>query len=145
MTIATMKKILFLYMIVAASIAYSKNTATDTPYFRAGDTIFISAQIPLVSGENKIIANNLDQQVKQVLKNFRSQVLSAGGKMKDVVKITIYMHDIDKAFPIVKRYIPQYFKKPFPARTPVGGVSFGSKSMIQIAIDGIIYLPNERR
>ena len=137
-------KLLFLLLIMMVSFAHAEDNTSDSAYFKAGNWVFISAQPPFIPGTDKVIDNNVDHQIEQVLENFRSQVTTAGGKMKNVVKITVYMHNIDKAFPIVKRYIPLYFEAPYPARTPVGGVSFGSNSNIQITMDGILYMPKNK-
>jgi 2-iminobutanoate/2-iminopropanoate deaminase len=119
--------------------AYKMDESTDSPYRKAGDLIFISAQVPINPITHQLVSHNVDAQVKQVFENLRQQVITAGSTMNDVVKITVYMDDIDLIFPVVKQYIPKYFNSPYPARSPIGGLSFGQTSGFRVAIDAIVY------
>lgn len=138
------KYLLFLSMLLAATISFATNDAqliggpTDSPHRKAGNIIFISTQIPL-NPETRQVPSDIHQQVKLVLDNLKAEVNAAGATMNDVVKITVYMDDIDTIFPVVKEYLPQYFSAPFPARSPIGGLSFG-KSGFRVAIDATVYL-----
>jgi 2-iminobutanoate/2-iminopropanoate deaminase len=119
--------------------AFAPSNDTDSPYRQAGPFIYISSQVPIDPVTHQLVSRNIDQQVKQVLDNLRAQVLASGAKMTDVIKITVFMDDIDSVFPVVKQYIPDYFSTPYPARSPIGGVSFGNAGF-KIAIDAVVYV-----
>lgn len=110
----------------------------DSSYRKAGNFIFISSQVPINPTTHQLVSNDIRQQVKQVLDNLRKQIIESGANINDVVKIDVYMDDIDLILPIVNEYIPQYFDAPYPARSPMGGLSFG-KTGFKIAIDAILY------
>jgi|GEM_PF-1267302 2-iminobutanoate/2-iminopropanoate deaminase len=117
---------------------------TDSPYRKAGNFIFISSQVPINPVTHKLVSSDVNQQVRQVLENLREKVIESGAEMKDVIKLTLYLEDIDSVFPVVKEYIPQYFEPPYPARSPVPGLSFG-KTGFKIAIDAILYVNQENQ
>lgn len=136
-----LKKIIFvgLYFFIIHASALT-NSETDSPYRQAGHFIFISSQVPINPITQKLVSADPNKQVKQVLDNVQTEVIASGANMTDVIKITVYMNDIDTVFPIVKQYIPQYFSKPpYPARSPIGGVSFGQTGF-KVAIDAIAYV-----
>lgn len=120
-----------------ASVAATEST--DSPYRQAGNLLFISTQVPINPLTHQVVSDDVSEQVKQVLENLKAQIIAAGATMNDVVKMNIYMDDIDLIFPIVKEFIPQYFNAPYPARSPIGGVSFGQSSGFRVAIDAIVY------
>jgi 2-iminobutanoate/2-iminopropanoate deaminase len=113
---------------------------TDSPYRKAGHLIFISSQVPINPITHVLVSSDARQQVRQVFDNVKEQVIESGATMNDVVKINVYMDDIDLIFPIVKEYIPDYFEVPYPSRTPVGGLSFGASSGFRVAIDAIVFI-----
>jgi enamine deaminase RidA (YjgF/YER057c/UK114 family) len=116
--------------------------STDSPYRKAGELIFISTQVPISPLTHELVSSDISKQVDQVLENLRQQVIASGGSMKDVMKINVYMDDIDLVFPIVKEYIPHYFEKPYPARSPFGGLTFRKSTGFRIAMDAVVYAPN---
>lgn len=124
----------------AQDLSYIATEATDSPYRKAGNMIFISTQIPINPLTHQLVSNDIGEQVKQVFENLHDQVIAAGATMNDIVKINVYMDDIDLIFPLVKEYIPKYFDAPFPARSPIGGLSFGLSSGFRVAIDAIVYM-----
>ncbi len=121
----------------------SAEQPTDSPYYRAGNWVYISGQVAINPATGEIINDNLTDQVDQIFKNLKASAENAGGSLKNIVKLTVYMKDINKTFPIVKATIPKYFKPPYPARTPIGDVKIGNRMLLEI--DAIMYLPKKRR
>lgn len=85
---------------------------------RAGDLLFCSGQVALEPSSNSVIAQDIDGQTKQVMKNIEAVLTEAGMKFSNVVKTTIFlksMHD----FPKVNAIYGEYFTKNPPARSTV--------------------------
>ena len=85
---------------------------------RAGDTVYLSGQIPLDPKSMQIV-EGFESQVKRVFENLRAVSRAAGGDFDRVVRLTIYLTDLAQ-FPKVNELMSTYFKEPFPARVTVG-------------------------
>ena len=60
---------------------------------RAGDTVYLSGQIPLVP-ETMELVSGTREQIHQVFRNLRAVARAAGGDFGDVVKLNIYLTDL---------------------------------------------------
>jgi 2-iminobutanoate/2-iminopropanoate deaminase len=99
-----------------------KAPAAIGPYSQAIDTgkfLFISGQIPLDPITNAVIENDIVKQTKQVLDNICNIVKAAGYNLNEIVKITIYITDMNN-FTEVNNVYKQYFNTHKPARAVVG-------------------------
>jgi 2-iminobutanoate/2-iminopropanoate deaminase len=62
---------------------------------KAGDMIFVSGQIPLEARTRRIVSGGIAEQTEQVLSNIRAVVEEAGASMDDIVKITVFLKDLN--------------------------------------------------
>ena len=81
--------------------------------------VFCSGQIGIDPRTGKLSPDGTEQEAKQCLDNIRSVLEAAGSSMKKVVKVTIFMTDLDH-FKDVNAIYGERFSEPFPARTTVG-------------------------
>ncbi|AQL42541.1 reactive intermediate/imine deaminase [Halorientalis sp. IM1011] len=95
----------------AAVGAYSQATATDSLVFTAG-------QIPLTPDGELLDDAPIADQTEQALDNLRAIVEEAGATMDDVLKVTVYMADIDD-FEAMNETYATYFEDEPPARSAV--------------------------
>jgi len=103
---------------------------------RAGDTVYLSGQIPLDPRTMQIV-DGFENQVKRVFENLRAVCRAAGGDFDRVVRVTIYLTDLGK-FTVVNDMMATYFKEPFPARVTIGVASLPRGSAVEI--DAVMYL-----
>ncbi len=89
---------------------------------RVGDLVFLSGQIPLHPESMEIIGNTFEARARQVFDNLRSVAEAAGGSLDDIVKLTIFLTDLDN-FATVNAVMEDFFAKPYPARAAVGVAS----------------------
>ena len=75
---------------------------------RAGETIYVSGQLPMDPKTRKIIDGDIAMQTEQVLTNIRAIVEEGGGTMDDIVRITIYLTNLDD-FDEVNRIYTMFF------------------------------------
>ncbi len=80
--------------------------------------LFVSGQGPLDPKTNTPINGNFEEQVHQTLRNIREIVLAAGMELKDAVRVTIYLTDLQN-IPRFNEIYEQYFPGEKPARTLV--------------------------
>ena len=85
---------------------------------KAGNFLFISGQLPINPATGEIVRGNFEEAVKVVLENVKSIVEEAGGTMDDIVKVTVYMRDLN-LFSKFNEIYSQYFKGKYPARVVI--------------------------
>lgn len=100
----------------------STNTAPAAigPYSQAivsGNTLFCSGQIPL-NPQTGEIPEGVEAQAEQALTNVKNLIESAGGKIDNVIKTTVFIKNMDDFCKINEIYA-KYFTEPFPARSCV--------------------------
>lgn len=86
---------------------------------RAGSLVFLSGQIPLDPATMEIVAGDFESRARRVFDNLAAVAAAAGGTLDDVVKLTIYLTDLDN-FATVNAVMADYFSKPYPARAALG-------------------------
>lgn len=103
----------------------------------AGGVLYASGQIPLDPKSGEIVAGGVAEQTRQVLENMKAVVTAAGADMSKVVKVTIYIVDMQQ-FAVVNEIYGTYFSAPFPARACVE-VSKLPKG-VEVEMDAIVHL-----
>lgn len=104
------------------TIHTDKAPAAIGPYsqaVRAGDTVYLSGQIPLVPETMELVGEDIESQVRQVFDNLGAVTRAAGGSLAHVVKLNIYLTDLGH-FAKVNEIMKEYFQDPYPARAAVG-------------------------
>jgi reactive intermediate/imine deaminase len=86
---------------------------------RAGDTVYLSGQIPLVPETMELVDAGMEAQIRRVFDNLSAVADAAGGNLADVAKLNIYLTDLDH-FALVNQVMADYFQEPYPARAAVG-------------------------
>lgn len=105
---------------------------------KAGNTVYLSGQIPLDPVSMQLVSDDFGAQAQQVFKNLQAVCEAAGGDVNDLVKVHIYLTDLSQ-FASVNDIMSQYFNQPYPARAAIGVKELPKGS--QIEIDGIMELP----
>jgi reactive intermediate/imine deaminase len=103
---------------------------------RAGDTVYLSGQIPLDPKTMQIV-EGFDNQVKRVFENLRAVCRAAGGDFDRVVRVTVYLTDLAN-FAKVNEVMATYFRAPYPARAAIGVASLPRGSLVEI--DAVMHL-----
>ena len=80
--------------------------------------IFISGQLPLDPRTNEFVDGDIQVQTKQVMENIGAILSSAGLGFPDILKVTIYLANIED-LAVVNNIYAQYFPKDPPARAAV--------------------------
>lgn len=96
----------------AAVGAYSQATATD-------DLVFTAGQIPLTPDNDLLDGAAIDVQTEQALENLQAVLQEAGIGLENVLKVTVYLDDIDD-FEAMNTTYESFFESDPPARSAVG-------------------------
>ncbi len=97
----------------------------------SGKTIYISGQIPLNPNTMEMISQDIYKQIHQVFKNLRAVCIAAGGELDDIVKVNIFLTDLNN-FALVNKIMATYFKTPYPARAAVGVKELPKDSQVEM-------------
>jgi len=83
------------------------------------NTVYLSGQIPLIPESMELVSGPIEQQIRQVFINLTAVAEAAAGSLKDVVKLNVYLTDLEN-FARVNEIMAEFFTKPYPARAAVG-------------------------
>jgi reactive intermediate/imine deaminase len=86
---------------------------------KAGQTVYLSGQIPLDPETMEIVGPDIRTQVTRVFDNLAAVANASGGSLADVVKLTVYLTDLGH-FALVNETMANYFFEPYPARAAIG-------------------------
>jgi len=109
---------------------------TYSQAIRKNNMVFLSGQIGLDPKTMQMV-DGIEQQIHQVFKNLLEVIRSAGGSKEDIVKLNIYLTNLDN-FSLVNSIMEEYFSSPYPARAAVGVLSLPKGALIEA--DGFLVL-----
>jgi len=109
---------------------------TYSQAMRAGNTVYLSGQIPLDPKSMQLV-EGFESQAKQVFENLRAVCRAAGGDFDRVVRVTVYLTDLAN-FAKVNEVMAGYFRQPYPARVAVGVASLPRGALVEI--DAVMHL-----
>ena len=84
----------------------------------AGNTLYVSGQIPLDASNGKIISGDIGLETEQEMKNIKAVLDAAGMSFSNVVKCSIFLNDMNN-FPKVNEAYGKSFTNNPPARETV--------------------------
>jgi reactive intermediate/imine deaminase len=117
--------------------AAPKAIGTYSQAVRAGDTLYISGQVPFDPASGELLSGDMEGQIRRVFDNLKAIVEAAGGDFSHVVKLNVYLVDL-KHFALVNQVMAQYFREPYPARAAVGVASLPRGA--QVEMECVAYL-----
>ncbi|MEW6141710.1 MAG: RidA family protein [Chloroflexota bacterium] len=98
----------------------------------AGNLVFVSGQLGLDPVTMKLKGETAAEQAHQALKNIRAILEAAGLGMKNVVKTTILLKDMND-FPVVNQAYGEFFEgSDFPARATYQVVRLPMDALVEI-------------
>jgi reactive intermediate/imine deaminase len=126
-----MKKIINTSLAPAAIGAYNQA-------IQVGSMVFLSGQIPLDPATGTLKSEVFEEQVHQVFKNLRSVCQAAGGDLQHIVKMNVFLIDM-QYFSIFNQIMMDYFEGlDYPARSAIA--CLGLPRQAKIEIEAIMHL-----
>lgn len=107
-----------------------------SPAVRAGDSIYISGQVPTLP-DGSVVPGGIEAQTRAVMENVAKALALAGAGLEDVVKTTVILADA-RDFGAFNKVYATYFPASPPART-----TLEARLMIDIKveIEAVAYKP----
>ncbi len=129
---------------MSSQIPIKTDAAPDPvgPYnqaIKAGNFVYCSGQIAINPNSNKIDRlGDIKGETTQVLNNLKAVLIASGASLKDVIKTTIFLTDLNN-FQIVNEIYSEFFQnEPSPARACVEVSSLPKGVLIEI--DCVAYI-----
>lgn len=85
---------------------------------RAGDMIFTAGQIPIDPATGEVVSGGIEAEARQALTNLQYVLEAAGASLKDVVKTTVFLAEMED-FPKLNAVYAEFFSEKPPARSTV--------------------------
>lgn len=121
-------------------IATDRAPAAIGPYsqaVRAGDTVYLSGQIPLDPASGELVQGDIAVQARQVFQNLSAVCEAAGGSLAQLVRVGIYVTDLAH-FATVNQVMAEFFQAPYPARSTIEVSALPKAAKVEV--DAILVL-----
>jgi 2-iminobutanoate/2-iminopropanoate deaminase len=104
-----------------------------SPAVRAGELVFVSGQVAQSPVTGKLIAGDISAQTEQVFQNLRAVLRAAGKTLADVVRVGVYLTDMQD-FARMNAVYERQFEAPHPARTTIAVAALPLGAAIEIDV-----------
>lgn len=106
------------------------------PYSQAvevGGLVFCSGQIPLDAATGQMVGQTVSEQAEKVMQNIAAVLASADLGLKDVVKTTIFLTDMND-FASVNEVYAKHMRENKPARSTVAVAALPKAAKVEIEV-----------
>ena len=104
---------------------------------RAGDTVYLSGQIPLDPKSMQLVSGEIEDEIRQVFENLKAVAAAAGGSLANAVKVNVFLTDLSH-FAKVNEIMASYCSQPYPARAAIGVAQLPRGARVEI--ECVLYL-----
>jgi 2-iminobutanoate/2-iminopropanoate deaminase len=115
-------------------IATPKAPAAVGPYsqaIKANGFVFTAGQLGLDPATGKLVEGDVTDQARQALKNLQAILEAAGSSLEQVVKVTVFLKDIND-FKRVNEVYAEFFTTQPPARSAVQVAALPLGGLVEI-------------
>ncbi len=100
---------------------------------KAGGFLYVSGQLPIDVITGTFAGEDIATQTKQALINVQA-ILEAGGySIKDVIKVTVFLKDMND-FVEMNEVYKMFFEEPFPARAAVEVSRLPKDALVEVEV-----------
>ena len=97
--------------------------------YRVGDLIVLSGQVAMTE-DGTMIEGDFNTQAESTFRNIQRALEAAGSSLDKVIKVTIYLTDIQAQRGRIMELRQKWFTPPYPADTLVGVKELGHPSRL---------------
>jgi 2-iminobutanoate/2-iminopropanoate deaminase len=106
------------------------------PYSQAievGNLVYTSGQLPINPATNAFPEGGVKEQTRQSLLNIQAILQERGLSMRNVVKTTVFMADMND-FAEMNNVYAEFFAEPYPARSAVAVKTLPKNALVEIEV-----------
>ena len=103
-------------------VSTDKAPAAIGPYSQANifcDFVFISGQVPLDPATGDIVGTTIEEQTRQVFKNMKAILETAGSSLDKVLKTTVFIKNMNDFGKMNEIYAEFFTEGSYPSRSAV--------------------------
>lgn len=89
--------------------------APVAPATRGGGLIFTGGYVPMNPKTGKAVMGSIEEQTRRTLKNLKMVLEEAGSSLDKVLKVNIFMSDLNE-WPRMNKVYREFFPRNYPAR-----------------------------
>ena len=118
----------------------AQSSAPISNVIQAGNFIYTAGQIPVDLKTGIPVKGTIEEKAKKTLENLKLVLEAAGAKLADVVKITVFVSNLDYVS-IFNEIYKTYFPNQFPARScvQVSRLAYG----VEFEVEAVAYMGKE--
>ena len=105
-----------------------------------GHLVFVSGQVARNAHGETVGKGDIKAQTRQVLENIKSVLESADASLDDVVKVSVFVTNLEEHFSQIHEVRAEYFTQDYPASTLVEVKALVQKDLL-IEIEAIAVIP----
>ena len=105
---------------------------------KTGNLLYTSGQVPFDPVSGALVGKNIQEQTEQTMKNLDSLLTSAGLKMENIVKVTVFLVNWDD-FSAFNEVYSRFMNGHQPARTTVEVSNIAQGALLEL--DAIVEFP----
>ena len=116
------------------AVSSSAAPAAIGPYsqaIKAGNTLYISGQLPIDPATGAFAGDDITAQTRQSLTNVKNIVEAAGMTMADVVRVGVFLQDMEH-FGAMNAVYGEFFTGDCPARAAVQVARLPKDALVEI-------------
>lgn len=116
------------------AISTSQAPAAIGPYsqaIEANGTVYVSGQLPINPATGQYAEGGIKELAAQSLTNIKNILETAGLTMDNVVKISVFLADMDDFAGLNEAYA-EFFQAPYPARSAVAVKTLPKGARVEI-------------
>ena len=114
-----------------------KAIGTYSQAVRAGNTVYLSGQIPFDPTTGDLVTGDIDAEIRRAFANLQAVCEAAGGSLQQLVKLNVYLTDLAH-FPQVNAAMAGLFAEPYPARAAIGVAQLPRGARVEV--DGVLVI-----
>lgn len=118
------------------AISTTKAPGAIGPYSQAievGNLVYTSGQLPIIPETGTFPEGGIQSQTRQSLLNVEAILKEAGLTMRNVVKTTVFLADMND-FAAMNSVYAEFFEEPFPARSAVAVKTVPKGALVEIEV-----------
>lgn len=119
-----------------------KLTGTWSLGVRAGDFVFVAGMRGIDPATNTLVDGD-EARVRQAFLNMKTIVESAGGSLRDAVRLVVYVTDMGRHRPLVNKIQEEFWGSgPYPPRSIVEVSRLNQDDIVEV--EGTFFCPTRR-
>ena len=103
----------------------------------AGGFLFLSGQGALAPDGSGIVHGTIEEETRLTFSNIQAVLDEAGATLKDVVKVLVFLNDMDN-FSAFNKVYKEYFPEDPPARTCVEAARLPGDMQVEIEVVALL-------